>query len=62
MGQDCSALAHGGGQRATGEPAVAPVRQEGRVEVRVMMDRKDEAFVSFGCGVGHVFGVPALRC
>ena len=36
-GQDCSALACGGGHRATGEPAVAPVSQEGRVEVRVMM-------------------------
>ena len=27
-----------------------------------MMERKDEAFVSFICGVGHVFGVPALKC
>lgn len=58
----------GGGQTAMGEPVVAPVTQEGRAEVRetglpwVMTERKDEAFVSSSCGVGHVFGVPALKC
>lgn len=56
----------GGGQRAMGEPVVAPVTQEGRAEVRdtglpwVMTERKDEAFVPVvGWGM---FGVPALKC